>query len=303
VDAQAAGITGVRRTLTLPRLTAGDGCTSGNGYCINAIVATCAELHEFADRLTGCVDGEPIWLDADAMTLSQTRGAELRWFGQSNYHALTRTGVVASTPAPTATIHGDAWAQLQPVDAGVLLPPSVLSDEPLPPKAQVDVLVLGEPGRGLNDRIERAGLLAEGGTAWTFENYDFVAGLRAIVWSVAAVILSVGLLAFGVASIDRATSRRREMIALQLVGVPPALLRRTQWVEAVLPIGIGTVLAIGLGMLGGATYLSLAEDLRAVPWSQSLTLAVVSVISAASIAGLTVLAAGPRIRPELIRAE
>ena len=138
---------------------------------------------------------------------------------------------------------------------------------------------------------------------WSFEDYDFVAGLRVLVWAIAAVILAVGLLAFAVAAIDRALARRREVVALQLAGVPASLLRRAQWLEAALPIGIGTLLAVGLGTLAGAAYLALADETTSLPWAQSLTLAGVAALSAVVIAGLTVVAASPRLRPDLIRAE
>ncbi|HET6562312.1 MAG TPA: FtsX-like permease family protein [Marmoricola sp.] len=298
---RAESVAGVRRTVVLPRVTAGDGCRSGNGYCLQAVVADCAQLHAIAPALTGCRDGVPMWADADDMTLEQTRGKTLSWFAQHNYRALRQAGAVATTPAPTAWLHGEAWLELDPVNAMVVLPPSLLHHGALPANAQVEVLALGDPGRSLAGDLEQAGLTAT--SYWGFEDYDFVAGLRAIVWSVAAVVLSVGLLAFAVAAVDRAVARRREVMSLQLVGVSRAVLRRSQWLEAGLPIGVGTLLAIGLGMLAGATYLSLAEELDTLPWRQSATLAAVSFLSAVVIAGLTVVAASPRIRPELIRAE
>jgi putative ABC transport system permease protein len=299
---RAGAVVGVRRTLVLPGLTSGDGCSGGLTYCVQAVVASCAQLHVIAPALTGCRDGVPMWLGADQMTLDQTRGKALRWYAEHGGRAMKQAGAVAILPAPTARVKGDTRRELDPIDAAVLLPPSVLSAASLPEKAQVHVLVLGVPGRTLQADLETAGLSAS--TYWGFEDYDFVVGLRAIVWAVAAVVLSVGLLAFAVAGIDRAVTRRREVVSLQVVGVPGPLLRRTQWLEAGLPIAVGTLFAIALGMLAGATYLSLAEDgLGALPWRQSLTLAAVSFVSAVAIAGLTVLAANPRISPDLIRAE
>lgn len=183
----------------------------------------------------------------------------------------------------------------------MFLPRDLLDDAPVLERAPVDVLVIADPGRDLSDDLSANGLFV--GSFWEFADYDFVAGLRAVVCAVAAVILSVGMLAFAVAAIDRALTRRREVVSLQLVGVSPGLLRRTQWIEAALPIAAGTLLAIGLGLLAGATYLSIGGIAHDVPLQQSLTLGVVSVISAFGIAGLTVLAASPPIRPDLIRAE
>ena len=117
------------------------------------------------------------------------------------------------------------------------------------------------------------------------------------------MLLSVGLLAFAVTAIDRAVNRRREVVSLQIVGVPASLLRRAQWVEAALPIGVGTVLAVGAGLLASAAYLTYGTAAIWIPWHASGILTLISLAGAMAIAGLTVIAANPRIRPELIRAE
>jgi len=299
-------VAGVRRTVLLPRLTSGRGCTSGKGYCLDAIVATCARLHVVAPGLTGCVDGRPMWLEATSGTGDGLPAGPLDWYPTRGGEAIRAGGPVATVPAPTTAVHGGAWDQLSPVNAMMLLPPSDVDLHQLPARSSAVTLVLGAPGRGLLERLEAADATGSDGSfsSYDFADYDFDTGLRALVWAVAAVILSVGLLAFAVAGIDRAVARRREVVRLQLVGVPPGLLRRTQWLEAALPVGVGTLLAIGLGILAGATYLSFDDNhLAHVPWRQSLTLAAVSVVCAAGIAGLTVVAAGPRLRAELIRAE
>lgn len=133
--------------------------------------------------------------------------------------------------------------------------------------------------------------------------YDFVVGLRQIVWAVAAVVLSVGLLAFAIGAVDRAMSRRAEMVSLQLVGVSPQMLRRTQWIEAGLPLAAGVVLAVGTGFLAGACYLAFGTELVNAPWRPTLALAGVSTVAAVGVAGLTVLAVSPHIRADLIRTE
>ena len=198
-------------------------------------------------------------------------------------------------------VSGDTSSELSPLTASVLMPPSLVDLRELPASTQIEVLVLGTPGRTLADKLAGAGLTVESSADFGF--YDYVAGLRAIVWTVAAVLLSVGLLAFAVAAVDRAVNRRREVVALQLVGVPASLLRRAQWVEAALPIGVGTVFAIGTGLLAAAAYLTYGSAGHWTPWHAAGILALISLTGAAAIAGLTVIAANPRIRPDLIRAE
>ncbi len=297
---RATAVQGVDEVVALPLLSAGD-CSRDMRQCYNAVVATCAQLQTVASGVTGCREGEPMWLGPVAV---ETTDQPLAWYPTSDNAAMRSAEPVAELPAPTATVGGSTWDALDPVTANVLIPPADVDLAQLSPSARVDLLVLGEPGRGLGDALYDAGAVGENGmTYWGFEDYDFVAGLRLLVWAIAAVILAVGLLAFAVAAIDRALARRREVVALQLTGVPASLLRRAQWLEAALPIGIGTLLAVGLGTLAGATYLTLADEPTHLPWTQSLTLAGVAVLSSVVIAALTVVAASPRLRPDLIRAE
>ena len=91
------------------------------------------------------------------------------------------------------------------------------------------------------------------------ENYDFVQGMLTLVWTLATVIISIGLLTFTIAGIDRALGRRRELTALRLIGTPGRLLRMAQWCEAALPTVFGSLLAIAAGGYAGATYLQLEQ--------------------------------------------
>jgi putative ABC transport system permease protein len=96
--------------------------------------------------------------------------------------------------------------------------------------------------------------------------------------------------------------RRKEVVALQLVGVAPRVVRRAQLLETAVPLTIGIVLAVGLGALGGATFLTLDETI-AMPWTQTWRLAATGVLGGLVVAGVCMLAATPRLRPEEIRAE
>jgi len=208
---------------------------------------------------------------------------------------------VASIPTPQHVLIDSGYAL-----AGVVfLPESLPRLGPSLPSTDAEVVVVAEPGREVEDIIMQlvGSDLVRSGSSPGSSYYDFVSGLRALVWAIAAVILSVGLLSFTIAAIDRGISRREEVMSLQLAGVSPRVLRRTQWVEASLPLGGGTVLAIGLGLLAGASYLAYGDILEQLPWRQTLTLAGISVASASIVAALTVIASSPRIRPELIRRE
>lgn len=304
---QVAGIDGVRAVEALPYLSTP--CEQ-QGTCVGAVVATCEQLTNLVGPLPTCREGEPAWLGSgwaeDRETLSvhayESESAEPK-------------GQRVRTPAPTYSLPDTVG---QAVDAQVFFPRSTPGLGQLVSATSVQAIIAAEPGVSLGDlsRVEddasqtmldpmivrvdgRTVMIHPPDTAY----YDFVAGLREIVWAVAAVILSVGLLAFAIGAIDRAISRRAEMVSLQLVGVSPRVLRRTQWIEAALPLGAGVVLAVGAGFLAGACYLAFGTELVNAPWQQSLTLAAVSLIASVAVAGVTVLAVSPRILPELIRSE
>ena len=185
----------------------------------------------------------------------------------------------------------------------MLLPPDLPGLAPVLEDAAWHAGVRAGPGRELVDQLDAAGFT---GLTWPdLATYDFVAGLRTIVWTLAAVILGIGLLTFAIAAIDRALARRREVVALQVIGSSPGILRRAQWLEAALPTLLGCLLAIACGLLAGATYLDLVGDETPapVPVRQTATLAGIAVACSLAIAGLTVVATNSRIAPDQIRAE
>jgi putative ABC transport system permease protein len=251
---RARQVAGVEDVVVVRTLSSGHGCVDGPGVCVSGLVASCEELRRIAPELSGCVPDEPMWLTSDDAEIAQlSRRRAMAWFPEAGYRPLMAHGPVATFAPPSRRISGEAWLELDPLYGSVLIPPSFVDLSRMPDETSVQVLVLGEPGRGLAHAL--ASRLDVDVSFPGYEYYDFVDGLRAIVWSVAAVILSVGLLALAIAAVDRAVTRRREVVALQLVGVSPGTLRRVQWLEAALPIAVGTVLAIGLGFLAGATYL------------------------------------------------
>lgn len=310
VAAGARGVEGVERVVALPQLSAA-GCRDA-ARCLTwqAVVATCAQLKELEPSLHGCREGEPMWLRA---TMTEERMAteiqevsarqRLTWVagpadGKRARILETSAKMAALDPLPGGR---SVQEELGGLNADVVLPPSLAGD--LPPETSYTLVVSGPPGRDLLDRLMAQPWSAHAGFSGpAYEEYDFVARMRTIIWTVAGVILAIGLLSFGIAAVDRAVQRRREVVGLQLIGVPRSLIRRAQWLEAMVPIGVGSVLAIGLGGLAGATFLSL-DEVTSMPWAQTGTIAMIAFTSAAIVAALTVVASAPRIRPDQIRRE
>lgn len=272
--------------------------------CASAVVADCETLARLAPGLTGCQEGRAMSIEArpqdeaegqQRTTLSWRAGEPLSAVGPGD-----RSEILATTPADLSAIGGSPSARRQfnrLTGASVVVPPTLVRGEP---REDTKVVVaIGPPGRSMSEA------LAEESVApmTTYDEYDLVIGLRRITWSVAGLILGLGLFTFGVASIDRITQRRRELVSLQLVGLPRALLRRSQWIEALVPTAGGAVLAVCLGIVAGATYLALIDEVVRMPWDETAGLLLIALAGSIVIAGLTVVACNLRIRPEDIRVE
>lgn len=280
---------------------------SGPDGCLTAMVATCAQLHQLAPELTGCRDDEVAWLDESSLELRVELGGDLpdqlTWQAGSEDEGWTD---VVTTEVDLPVLDGST--RQSPYDmAGnlyvdAIIPPSKVG--PLPADTQTETVVIGPPGRDLGERLRESPHLPDrlGYMAPDYAEYDFVAGLRSIVWSVAGLILIIGLLGYVVAAVDRAVERRKELVALQLLGTPRSVLRRAQWLEALVPIVVGSVLAVGLGALAGATYLRL-DEAGSMPWAQAGWLALVAAGCGLLVASGVVVASTQSIRADQIRRE
>ena len=306
VAERARQVAGVRTVTSYPALMGNRGDRlrrSELGY-ESAVVASCADLERIEPRLRGCVDGEVLAngeylggqgpTDKTPIVLTAQRGVRDPLPHQATIHL----------PAPKKALHvaGSATQPLNPISFTLVVPPDYPGLAAVTAQAPRQIAVTAGPGRDLTDRLLAAGLPV---ASWyDFETYDFVVALRTIVWTVAAVILGVGLLTFAIAAIDRALTRRRELASLQVLGTSPTLLRRSQWLEAALPTTTGSLLAIAAGFFAGSTYLRLdGSTLGGFPWRPGLALAVLALAASMIIAALTVVATNNRLSPEQIRAE
>nr|MCW2727294.1 hypothetical protein [Aeromicrobium sp.] len=292
-----------------PQWTVISGCRTGQP-CLNAFVGRCADLEAAVPDALGCRDDRPAWLDdvpPDVMDL----GATITWSSsnQDPTAALQGPAVTLDTPAPDRVITSTSrHAVSDGMQAQLFIPIStpgvsdVLNTAPVdsvvPLAAQVDPRVLSE--EGLQEAATALAPTAQAYDPWEDGSYDFVSGLRALTWSVAALVLSIGLLGFTIATIDRAVSRRAEMVSLQLLGTGRGVIRAAQWWEAAVPLVVGVVMAIGAGSAVGYGYAATAGT-PGPPWASIGLLLAVSSAAAVGVAGLTVAACAPRIRAELIR--
>jgi len=289
VQTRLRDIEGVAATVVLPTLT----LACPERRCPTAVAVSCAELRALPGPLRSCTS-KPTWIRSGTGLDEQ---AVLRWHALSDGQISEAAVAVPAPRRRSPQLRG----LLEPIYADVVLGADTPGLMNLLSDTRTQVLIVALPGYDVADMI-RASVPGRSFTMPVTGYYEFVTGLRSLVWGVAGVILSVGLLAFAMAAFDRSVTRRAEVAGLRLLGVSPRVLRRIHWVETALPLGLGTVLATGLGLLAGSTYLAYAGILQHTPWRQTVALGLVG-LAGACLATVLIVAANPRLRPEDIRAE
>ncbi|GAB3263017.1 hypothetical protein GCM10027425_27270 [Alteromonas gracilis] len=285
----------------LPVLAARWGDYDADGWGATVVVARCADLRRAGRPLDGCRD--------DRLNLVGGQWSSDRVAPRSVSLHVWRDGEVVgagrdvevdfAAAAVSPTSFDDAVGALELTNAAVVSPdlPGVRS---LAARSGVLLVVHAGPGDDLYSDLDDVGLHPS--TLVDIENYRFVQGVEHLVWAVAVAVLSLGLLAFAVAAVDRATSRRRELASLRLIGTPVALLRWTQWLEAALPTTLGSLLALACGAYAGATYVQLDESIT-FPVRESLLLTGTALLLSLALAAVTVVGTSSRLDPEHIRVQ
>ncbi len=295
-----SALSGVTEVTAFPTLLGQESPRSPNGSMqLPVLVASCDDLTRPGEHLPGCSNTRPTVV-GDTATLT----------GDANQLAVRYT--VDGTPRDRAlpldmgtadTVPFEAFDEATGIFAGVpliIVPPDTPGIAPLAERTDKTTIAYAKPGRDLYDQAQDAGFRVN--STVDFENYDFVAGLRLTIWTLAAIVLAVGLLTFTIAGIDRALARRRELTGLRLLGTPTATLRWGQWLEAALPTTLGSLLAITAGSYAGATYLQL-DEATSLPVRDMLTLAAAATVVSALLALLTVLGTDTKLVARHIRSE
>lgn len=288
-------------------------CTEEEGsLCLEGFVGTCKDLEAAVPDVAGCREDRVAWLDGE-FSYRDDAGPSIRWLGPGPDD---QSGPTGRTPVPAVdaaiTSKSAAYGVGSAMNAQVFIPIGTPGMKALADSerenTQFGTIVQVDPNRMSEAQfVDAVRVIDPRAEVYSDQNSDsyaelnFVAGLRALVWAVAAVVLAIGLLGFAIAMVDRSVARRAEMVSLQLVGTPRRVIRAAQWWEAALPLLLGVLLAVASGTAVGAAYLVIGDSYDASPWGSVVTLAAVSLAGAVGIAGLTVIACAPRIRAELIR--
>jgi putative ABC transport system permease protein len=293
-------IEGVHEVVSFPILNGEPlGASPDGSNAVTVIAATCADLTQAGSKLLDCsADGPTLvgdpWLgipDAETVRLRSASGYEPH--GPAVGVDLRHATVID----PVTFEHGVGALSGIPV---VIVPPDTPGVGELLPSTDRLVVAHAGPGRYLYDRVAEEGYLYN--SSVDLVNYDFVQGMLVVVWTLAAVIIAIGLATFAIAGIDRAIGRRRELTALRLIGTPPRLLRTAQWLEAALPTVLGSAVAIVAGAYAGATYLQRDDSLN-LSVASTVSLAVTAGITSLLVAWITTIGTAAQLDPEHIRSE
>lgn len=280
--------------------------------CLSAFVGRCADLEAAVPDAVGCSDNDVAWLD-EAPDASVHLDPTISWSTghQDPEPDPAEPAITLRTPAPDQRITSKAsrYAVGDSMQAQVFIPLStpgiaevlsgIVADTAVPLAVRVDSRLLSL--QDLEDAVGGMVPAADVYDPWEDGSYEFVSGLRTLIWAVAALVLSIGLLGFAVATIDRAVARRAEMVSLQLLGTGRGVIRAAQWWEAAVPLVVGVVMAIAAGSAVGYGYVYMADESAGPPWASIGLLLLVSSAAAVAVAGVTVAACAPRIRADQIR--
>lgn len=298
-------VPGVRTVVPQYGATIVGGCRPDEGCNPPQVfVGTCADLAEVM-TVTGCRD------DQAAVIMVDTGGTEEGWepdLGglEGADHAAIRFGA----NGPTARVELGA----------PLVQDSAATQERWVYQSQFNVFVPGHIADQAGARPMTAVVIADGGldvqqavaTAappqlviepYTLYDYDAVMRVRAVITTLSAIVIGVGLLSLGMTAVDRAVERRKSVARHIAIGMPARTLRRAQLLQTLLPLAVAVLLATGLGALMVRAFAALAQ------WPPLADGAQLGLVATASLAGalLVSLATLPvvrtRISADLLRRE
>lgn len=299
VRAQALAVPGVRNAVVTR--TVATSCASGDPFICDhnyVIVASCAELLQLAPGTTGCRDDRAAWI-GQAYDVAPAEPILLQLRAQDE------EGVATGPTLATVPLDRESSITVPELTSdrlnGWMFVPSGLDgvQEAATAHGSPQVHVIADPQRSLFQTLEAAGLRPT--TMWDMNEMDRIQRTTDGVRLVGAVALLLGLLSCAVGALDRAVERRREVVRLQLLGAPARTLLLGHWLEVALPLFLGMALALGLGWFSGDSYLIIIDPGLEIPAGFVWPMVLAAVFGGVLVAGVTSLAANPRIRPHLIR--
>lgn len=135
------------------------------------------------------------------------------------------------------------------------------------------------------------------------DDYDQVQAIRAVIWTLSAIAIGVGLVTLALAAIDRGLERRRFVARQVAIGVPARTFRTSQILQVLVPLFAALVLAVGCGLLVLRGYVALSDLPQVVQPTVLVTIGIATATASVIVAALTTVTVRARITPDLLRQE
>lgn len=283
------------------------GCDVREHQCASVFVGTCADLARVM-VVAGCRDDQAGYIGVDSSA------GEDRPSGDDRALATARQ-IRLEVDQGRSTIAVDLGQPLQQHAAGtqrrwvytasfnVFVPRALLEAAGARPTAAT---VIADGGVQVQQAVQRAvAATAPELVVATYPLMDVesVNRVRAVVATLSAIVIGVGLLSLAMTALDRAAEQRRPTAHHIAVGVPARTLRASQLLQTLLPLGVAIVLAAALGQLMVHAFASLAHwpPLSAQrQWAVVLSVLVIGVCAVSAVSLPTV---RTHLTPDLLRRE
>ncbi|MDY7100707.1 MAG: hypothetical protein S0880_05925 [Actinomycetota bacterium] len=261
---------------------------------VRALVATCAQLKKVAAAIDGdCVDGR-------VQPLRYVRN-DIELIGEIDRRVLEPLGRIAPDLGVDIRIGLDGSGSTTGGD--VRMSPEVVPAEArasgewflaLAPDADLDEVAADVAALAPASRLYGPPISYRGENAGTY---------RVLVNTVIGVAVTLGVVATGIAAVDRALERRRLSSHLAALGVPARTQRAAEALATAAPLVLGLGLAAAAAVLSGTAYLRYGDPTLRVPYTTVATIAGIGIVCAVvgSIVAAAVTATTPH--PRRLRTE
>ncbi|WP_149205352.1 ABC transporter permease [Actinotalea subterranea] len=298
-------VPGVRAVVPGYETSVDDVCAPEEACFADVFVGTCAQLAEVMVA-RGCSDDT-----AAVIAIERFAGTQWGWdAGQGELDTATSLDIRFSEDGPPsavtlgAPIMQDSAATqalwVYQSSYNVFVPQHIADAADAHP---LSATVIADGGLAVQQAVARAappGVVVEPYPLW---DYDSVMRVRALITTLCAVVIGLGMLSLAMTTVDRAVDRRRSVARQIAIGIPPRVLRGAQLLETLVPLGIAVTLATGLGALMVRAWAALAEWPPLADGVQLGLVASASLIGAVLVSLSTLPLIRTRITPDLLRRE
>lgn len=254
-----------------------------------SIVIACEDLHHIGEVRGDCSG-------ADVYLLHASEGAE---YAIEDGEKSIPVGEISAGLEVDFYFHTGFYSLAFPPDSPLLTELS----EPLPTHWLVEL-----PGDPQAWSEFEAALTELSPNYWVgtpdLEPLDDVADVRAGIWLGTGIAGAIALISLLITAVDNGIARRPQIAMQRAFGVSLARVRRSQILQALLPLAVGVPLAGAAGILAGQAYISLDEMKIATSYWSAIVIALGLAAAAAVLIALATLPAiGGKISPRSLRRE